>query len=82
MAMRELVRLLFPTLGQIFRSLHNLVVENLLLRHQLQIASSGSCSDAFTATGDDISSWLLDRAALRLQARVEPTPGFEPGTFS
>jgi hypothetical protein len=38
MAMLELVRLLFPTLGQIFRSLHNLVVENLLLRHHLQIA--------------------------------------------
>ena len=36
--MLELVRLLFPTLDQIFRSRHDLVLENLLLRHQPDIA--------------------------------------------
>ena len=38
--MLELVRLLFSTLDQIFRSRHDLVLEDLLLRHQL-----GSRSD-------------------------------------
>jgi hypothetical protein len=36
--MLELLRVLLPTLTALVRELHDLVVENLLLRHQLQIA--------------------------------------------
>jgi putative transposase len=36
--MLELLRTLLPTLAASFRERHNLVVENLLLRHQLQVA--------------------------------------------
>jgi hypothetical protein len=34
----ELLRTLLPTLGAFFRDRHDLVVENLLLRHQLHIS--------------------------------------------
>ena len=36
--MLELFRIFFPTLAGLFRRRHDLLVENLLLRHQLQIA--------------------------------------------
>lgn len=36
--MFELIRLLLPTLARLLRDRHELVVENLLLRHQLQVA--------------------------------------------
>ena len=36
--MLELIRVLLPTLATLFHERHDLVVENLLLRHQLQIA--------------------------------------------
>ena len=36
--MLELLRIFLPTLARLFRERHGLVVENLLLRHQLQIA--------------------------------------------
>ena len=36
--MLDLFRILLPTLAAIFRERHGLVVENLLLRHQLQVA--------------------------------------------
>jgi putative transposase len=34
----ELLRILLPTLARLFRERHELLVENLLLRHQLQVA--------------------------------------------
>jgi putative transposase len=36
--MLELISLLLPTLARLFRRRHDLVVENLLLRHQLHVA--------------------------------------------
>src|SRR5450759_483064 len=36
--MLELISLVLPTLGRLFRRRHELVVENLLLRHQLNVA--------------------------------------------
>lgn len=36
--MLEIVQILLPTLASLFRKRHELVVENLLLRHQLQVA--------------------------------------------
>ena len=64
--MLELVRLLLATLVAAVRCRQRLVVENLLLRQQLQVAlrlsvvhaseletsSSGSSSGAYTRTGD------------------------------
>ena len=35
--MLELISLLLPTLARLFRRRHDLVVENLLLRHQLHV---------------------------------------------
>src|SRR5207248_2908608 len=36
--MLELLRILLPTLAALFHERHDLVLENLLLRHQLQVA--------------------------------------------
>jgi putative transposase len=36
--MLELISLVLPTLARLFRRRHELVVENLLLRHQLNVA--------------------------------------------
>ena len=36
--MLDLFRILLPTLAALFHERHDLVVENLLLRHQLQVA--------------------------------------------
>jgi hypothetical protein len=36
--MLDVIRILIPTLAAVFHKRHDLVVENLLLRHQLQLA--------------------------------------------
>ncbi|MDQ6901121.1 MAG: hypothetical protein M3072_16770 [Candidatus Dormibacteraeota bacterium] len=65
--MLELVRLLFPTLGQIFRSRHDLVLENLLLRQQLQIALRSRPRPRLKAR--DRLVWLLVRRLHRDRRR-------------
>jgi hypothetical protein len=57
--MLELLSLLLPTLARLFRNPPDLVIENLLLRHQLQIAlRSHPRSDLRTS---DRFFWLVVR---------------------
>jgi len=54
--MLELPRIFLPTLARLFRKLHKLVVENLLLRHQLQVALR-SRPRPHLKTRDRFSGW-------------------------
>ena len=57
--MLELFRVLLPTLPALFRKQHELVVENLLLRHQIQIALRSRRRPPFKKM--DRGFWLLVR---------------------
>jgi len=57
--MLELLRVLLPALTALFRERHDLVIENLLLRHQLQIALRSRPRPRFKS--EDRFFWLVVR---------------------
>jgi transposase InsO family protein len=61
--MLELLRLLLPAMARLFRDRHDLLVENLLLRHQLQVALR-SRPRPHLKSGDRLV-WLVARSVYR-----------------
>jgi hypothetical protein len=76
--MFELFRLLLPTLAALFHERHDLVVENLLLRHQLQVALR-SARGRTSRAGIDSSGWSFD-SSTRLGGGISSSSGRSPSS--